>query len=253
MSLEETYEYYDEDLQITYPYYYYAPESAFVGADPHGYSPIGSINTATESGQYCSAIGSTLSGNVWGIAKELGPWEGSYILTDILIGEPPCANDIDAPIMIFNISGSGADFSNPGSSPDPRPFLSCSSTPCNSGSGGIGNNPRPCEAMESLSFGTDFFDNIAQILGCFYGAYDPVAQEWDYNWGSRLSKITVRDINDITTPPINLEAQKAFGKNGEWLVKKPFLKKGLYSIGLFSKGGEYDYLIVEIQAKPSKN
>lgn len=253
LSLEETYEYYDEDLQVTYPYYYYAPESAFAGGDPNGYSPIGLINTATEPGQYCSATGSTLNGNVWGIAKELGPWKGSYILTDFIIGDPPCADGIDAPIMIFNMPGSGADFSNPGSSPDPRPFLSCSPTSCNYGSGGIGNNPRPCDEMESLSFGTDFFDNIAQALGCFYSTYDPVAQEWNYDWGSRLSRLTVRNINDITAPPIYLDAEKAFRKNGEWLVEKPSLDKGLYSIGLFSKGGKYNYLILEIQGEPSKN
>ena len=132
LGLHHTFDYYDEEEDIYVPYYSWISEEAF-----NTYcNSIGLPDFCTEPYGGIQRIGPRQSDGKYGVAKDLGPWEGSTIATPIdnLLNESfDCSWDLSAVIGRINIYGI---FINP--SGETFPDVSCS--PVSPGSGGV-NEP----------------------------------------------------------------------------------------------------------------
>jgi len=239
------------------PYYYYVsganintipctPVNGNPGVCIHndtGYPIIGPFNASQHPTRYCNVNGVPISsGTVYGIPKGLGPWDGNYLISDWIHDNPPCVDNLNSAMSIFNNSLHGVNFGA-------RPKLFCGSTNCATvptivGSGGV--SPNPCDDISIIS-GASFYDNLAAALGCLTQSYNPVTHEWEPGtWVGDTDTLELHQL-DMKNSPIKLPVDDLFDEEGNPTGQNGNFQKGLYLIGMSKKDGSYAYVIKEIK------
>lgn len=231
----------DGDTETYTPYYFYSHQSPYGGATTDGFSVIGPINTSQTSGQYCTATGSHISGLVYGIAKDRGPWGGNHLMTEWILGHPPCLDGLNFAIMAFNNPANGANFSN-------KPPLSCGSTPCSEsgGSSGGGTSPNPCSGISLIS-GMIHYNDLAASLGCLIKRFNPKTKDWENSKIMRsIQNLEIRNLSTIDQVE-KLNVANLIEENGNAKIEQKIIESGLYLIGIYLDSGDYIYTINEIK------
>jgi len=257
--LGQAYDYFDDINQITIPYYYYLPISAISSFpyDPTNINITSPFNTNTSSGLFCSPNNTPLSGVVFGVAKDLGPWKDGYVSTSggqpLLLGLNAC---FDYRISMINLMNSYADFTNSvgnSSLPNPLDPLSCHPSFCdvdiNVGSTG-GQDLTDIEHCRLLNLQFDVCNEgevapddcdggyIAMMDALFDCDVDLLPTK------PGIAHVTITDLNGEwginTTGSIRINFNE---EKGEW--EAPNLPKSLYSIGVLFNDGQYLPLVKE--------
>lgn len=243
--------------EICYPFYYYMSSNAMFNQycpsqawqsyatscpDLWGVTMVGPFNA--NNGVYRSATGGLLKNTtVWGVMKNLGPWENSNIHTpwnNVLSG-PSCMNNRNWAINTINTYG---DFSDPTNTGLTFPKLECIPvSSSHNGGGGIDLGDSYNEFIKQIDRKADFWGFIDTGWGGMIGS------GWEQDFHKAFGNIIIRDIGDINNKPIIIDVEKSFDKEGNWKTKKFKLEESLYNIGFTTRDGKYFYLINEFKNK----
>jgi hypothetical protein len=206
--------------------------------DPYNYYTTSLLQVPSMNTSFCDWNGLPQPGGTWvrGVLKRKPyHWQDPNIMTDILIGQPPCqdgAFGFNAAMATLNLYAKVK----------PEPPLSCSPSWCSPSVGGIGGTPiNPCADIQNLTFGSqdNFFNNIGTILDCYLGKNKK-------EWKEKGVIITVTDMNDPKNK-IDYTIEDVIEKSGDASQRnKNVLKASLYSIGILRSDGQYFRVFKEV-------
>lgn len=255
-TLSQAYNYFDDIEQVAIPYYYYLPIHLLSDFpyDPTYIKITQPFNTNTTTGSFCSPGNSPISGNVFGVAKDIGKWKDGVVSTSG--GQPLNTGDIclsNDRISMINFMNNHADFTNSvgnSSLPDPLDPLACHPSFCgvnfSGGSTGVngGNSPiEDCRAT-NLSFNLcqpgevapgDCDGGFTQMTEAFFDCVSAPQPNLNPNQG--ISRILITDLNGESGINRTKSVEVKFNEQkGEWHM--PNLPKSLYAISILFNDGQ---------------
>ncbi len=250
LSLED-YFIHDPVTGYNTPFYYYVTSAAYSSLGSpitkNGFPVIGAFNASQHPQKYCSVSGNPIkSGFVYGIPKDLGPWEGHFLLTDWIHKLPPCVDGVNIAIMDFNNPANGANFT---AGPVTLPNLLCGTTLCNhlpTPGGGNGVSPNPCDQISLLS-GSSFYNDLSAALGCHFQKYNPESNSWEIgDWLEDTDLLELKRLDEADKGS-KIEVEEFYDGKGKPKLVDNEIAQGLYLIGVYSKSGDYNYMIREVE------
>jgi hypothetical protein len=244
------------------PYYEYMSETQFL-AQCNSYQTggpgsciidnINNIKITNPQIDYRNAQNNVIPGPVYGVGKDLGPWEGNFISTgSIPTGNAICGNNLGWAINRINT------MSGPFNQPNlldlyGMPDLECTPgfAPSGNSIGTLDQSTLDCIGQLNWVFGDplanpnangDVFDYLNAIQEC-------LGNTGFSQWYEDIEEVSIYQIlGGNTTQPIDIYASALFNENGEFDSPQISLLPGLYSIALKSTdNGLYLPLIEEIK------
>ena len=240
LSLHHTFDYYNEEEDLYIPYYSWMTEDAF-----NNYcNSIGLPDLCTEP-YGIQRIGPRAGDGKYGVAKDLGPWEGSSIATPIdnlLNGTFDCGWERSWAIETLNIYG---EFTIP--SGESFPEVSCIPLP---GPGGIGIGNEPIGGSNNCIGQVDFGE---EGFWGYLGSYWKCMKEngWNSDWVETFDSFQIINLNNPNVDKTIISPSRSFDEKGNWSGNSFDIENSLYLIGFIFNDGRYFYSITETPS--SKN
>lgn len=237
------------------PFYQYMTHSQYYvnclsGPQPNpcGFGTLRNIKIETAPpGTYVDIANNPIYGDVYGIAKDLGPWGGNAIVTNVLAGlpDPGCGQLPQWFINTIN-TASGPNGSQNTIDKYGKPDLVCNPDFNDMGGATMGSNGWDMNCIQNINiqFGfdgdlSDYFNLIADCMGADYGQY------WE-----RISQVSIANIGspNVSEDPITIISSELFNEDGSFNSPNIYLEEGLYSIGMVnSDNGSYLPVLKEVK------
>ena len=241
---------------ICYPHYYYLPVSVvenYICNQPNNTSrfPTGCPDPyyVTTTGildankhVYYSPTGGRLSGDIYGVIKDLGPWEGSFISTprnNLLINDNACLMDRNAAMRQLNKYG---DFNN---NNQVYPELECISVFQGNAVGVGGGEPSGeiTNCIGKLHEGATFMEAYDNYHNCM------AENGWDIIHDQDIfDKITFINLNSPEINNFTIDISNSFNDKNEWTGGDFSMNESLYLMEILTKKGSRVKVIREFSA-----